>query len=79
MASVFDTGGRGSGRPKDSIKYGNRNGYLVHVFNSPADANRKVRLLREDGILAIKRKWYSKWPVYRCGTIRMARRWRKRC
>jgi hypothetical protein len=76
MASIFDTGGRGSGRPKDTIKYGNRTGQLVHVFTSPADAQRKVRLLREDGILAVTRKWYSKWPVYRCGTLRRQRRGR---
>jgi len=73
MASVFETGGRGSGRPKDTIKYGKRTGILVHSYKTPAEAHHKVEILRQDGICAVTRKWYGQWPVYRCGVLRKRR------
>lgn len=63
----IEYGGRGSGRPPDSIKYGKRLCHIVNDYPNPKEAKRKARLLEDDGILAVVRKWYSRWVVYRCG------------
>jgi hypothetical protein len=67
MGTVHEEGGRGSGRPKDRIRYGKRTCMLVVTYKSPQDAYRKERLLESDGIMAIVRTWYSQWCVYKCG------------
>ena len=67
MASVHETGGRGSGRPKDTIKYGKRTGMLVNTYRDPQEAHHKARILEEQGIMAVTRPWYSKWCVYKLG------------
>ena len=67
MGTIQQEGGRGSGRPKDRYKYGKRTCMLVNTYRTPKEAYAKRRNLEEQGIMAIVRKWYSKWCVYKCG------------
>lgn len=67
MGTVHQEGGRGSGRPKDSLMYGKRYCMLVNTYKTAKEAYAKARNLESQGIMAITRKWYSKWCVYKCG------------
>jgi len=71
--NIRDVGGRGSGRPQDWFMYGKRKCQLVETYPRKRDAERKAAQLEADGILAVVRKWYSKWCVYRCGARHRAR------
>ena len=66
MASVRE-GGRGTGRPQDSFKYGKRICHIVNTYRTRKEANKKAGQLESEGIMAVVRKWYSQWCVYRCG------------
>ncbi len=65
--NIHLVGGRGSGRPKDRFYYGSRICILANILTNPRDAEIYRRKLEREGILAVVRKWYSQWPVYRCG------------
>lgn len=67
MGTVFGEGGRGSGRPKDRIRYGKRTCMLVMSYKTPREAYAESELLESMGIMAIVRKWYSQSVVYKCG------------
>ena len=67
MSTIHEKGGRGSGRPKDRMEYGKRTCMLVETYKSPKEAYAKRHNLEEQGIMAIVRKWYSQWCVYKCG------------
>lgn len=60
-------GGRGSGRPQDWFMYGKRRCHYLTDYRTQAEADRKAWQLEADGILAVVKKWYSRWVVYRCG------------
>jgi len=60
-------GGRGSGRPQDWFMYGKRKCQFVTSFHTQREAQKLADKFERDGILAVVRKWYSQWTVYRCG------------
>ena len=60
-------GGRGSGRPLDKFKYGKLTCLYVTDFKTRREADKLADKIERDGILAVVRKWYSHWVVYRCG------------
>lgn len=60
-------GGRGSGRPPDKFKYGKRVCIYVGDYDTKQLAYKIKDKYEKDGILAVVRKYYSKWAVYRCG------------
>lgn len=60
-------GGRGTGRPLDRFKYGKRTCLLVDSFSNKSRADKLADKFEGDGILAVVKKWYSRWCIYRCG------------
>lgn len=66
-------GGRGAGRPQDKFQYGKRLCQYVADFKTRQEADRLANKFERDGILAVVKKWYGRWVVYRCG-VRKRRR-----
>lgn len=67
------SGGRGTGRPQDWFRYGKRTCHIVNDYKTKWDADKKARQLEMEDVLAVIRKWYSRWAVYRCGVRKIKR------
>jgi len=67
MKAHIKYGGRGTGRPLDKFMYGRRICIYVTDYRTKEEANKLANKFEKEGILAIVRKWYSRWVVYRCG------------